>query len=123
MSFDWKEFFNLALVLQGLYPQNFAQEAALRSSVSRSYYGAYKYALNYATSNLGYMPHRGKQASRNHSALRSHYRDQRMTRVALNLDLLHQWRKQCDYDDTVANLSIMVRNSLGKTREVINQLP
>ena len=71
MSFNWKEYFNLALVLQGLYPQGFVQEAAFRCSVSRAYYAAFCYARNNARDNLGFTP---THTGRDHGLVREHFR-------------------------------------------------
>ncbi len=120
MSFNWKEYFNLALVLQGLYPQGFVQEAAFRCSVSRAYYAAYCYARNNVRDNLGFTP---THTGRDHGLVREHFRSRGMTNIASKLDSLYQWRGMCDYNDTVSNISIMVKSAIIEAREIIGNLP
>jgi uncharacterized protein (UPF0332 family) len=122
MSFDWREYLNLGLVLNGLQPQNFTQEAALRSSVSRIYYSCYHIALDYAVTNYSYRPIKGKKAGRNHLLVRVTFKKNKRTNIFRRLDHLHRWRKACDYDDQVVNLQQMVRNSIYEAREIIRQL-
>jgi hypothetical protein len=45
-----------------------------------------------------------------------------MNEVARRLRRLHGWRKQCDYEDTVANLAVTVRDALREAAAVINRL-
>ena len=71
MAFNWKECFNLALVIQGLYPQGFVQEAAFRSSIGRAYYAAFCYARNYARDQHGFSP---THTSRYHELVRARFR-------------------------------------------------
>ncbi len=56
MAFDWKEFHSLAQFLESLQGSNFSAEAALRSSVSRSYYAAFCQARNSARDEQGFIP-------------------------------------------------------------------
>lgn len=121
MSFDWKEYLNLGLVLHGLQPKNFKQEAALRSSVSRIYYSCYHLALEYVISNYGYIPvtrHPGE----NHWRVRDELRRNRKRFITRKLSDLHQKRKQCDYDDVVVNLPLIVNSSINDAREIMKGL-
>lgn len=120
MSFNWKEYFNLALVLHGLYPQGFVQEAAFRCSVSRAYYAAFCYARNHARDNLGFTP---TNTGRDHGLVRAYFRSRGMTNIASKLDDLYQWRGMCDYDDTVSNISIMIKSAINEARTVMSSLP
>ncbi|HWP93151.1 MAG TPA: DNA-binding protein [Thermodesulfobacteriota bacterium] len=119
MSFDWKEYFNLALVLHGLYPRDFVQEAAFRSSVSRAYYAAFCCARNYARDNHGFPITR---SSREHKDIRNLLRSLGMTQLARKLDVLRQWRNSCDYEDTVPNISHLVGLAIHEARGIIGKL-
>lgn len=122
MSFDWKEYFNLGIVLQGIYPQNFTKEAANRCSISKIYYSCYHIALDYAKSR-SYSPYTGNQSGRNHSDVRKWYQNNHNIGVSNWLADLHTWRKLCDYEDNVTNLGYIVTHSVDTARKIFNAIP
>ena len=123
MSFDWKEYFNLGIVLQGIYPQNFTKEAADRCSVSKIYYSCYHVALEYARNqrNQPFLPYTGSKSGKNHFALRNWYRNNNFN-VHTWLADLHTWRKQCDYEDNIANLDLIVTSSVDRARNIFDNI-
>ena len=64
MSFDWKEYLNLAYFLSGRREKTYSPEGGYRSAVSRAYYAAFCYARNHARDRAyllalrAYVPHR-----------------------------------------------------------------
>lgn len=119
MAFDWCEYLNLARVLQTHTGSCLAQEAALRSATSRAYYGAFCRARNHAEAVLGFTRTR---TGKDHALVRDCLKAHGLARVARKLATLHQWRKQCDYDDAVPNLSTMVADAITRAQHVLNHL-
>lgn len=120
MPFNWKEYFRLAEFLSEFPLGDLAQEALWRTSVSRSYYAAFCYALNYAQDRLGFQP---KKSAQDHAKLREHLRkNQDYIQVADLLNNLRAWRNSCDYADEVEDLQLIVKGALRATREVIIQI-
>jgi uncharacterized protein (UPF0332 family) len=119
MVFDWKEFLELAKLLQD--DRGLPVEAAKRSAVSRAYYAAFCYARSHAEKYLGFQ--REKSPS-GHKRLREYL----SSNISEGKDLedkfrdLHEWRKLCDYEDTVDNLDIIVDNAIATAEEIINRL-
>lgn len=71
MSFDGRDFLNLARFLSGDANARFGQEAADRSAVSRAYYAAFWHTREYASVRLGYVP---AGTVDDHASLRAHLR-------------------------------------------------
>src|SRR5690348_4334196 len=104
MSFDWREYLELARFLSGQTGPGFSQEAASRATISRAYYAAYGHALLYARDFLGFAPRRRpEERTQDHGRLRAHLRQRRRHRVADVLDVLRDARNLCDYDDDPVN--------------------
>ena len=70
MSFDWKEFLNLACFLRGEKVE-YSRESALRSAVSRAYYSVFCYIRNYARDKEGFKP---QGNSKDHKNLREYFK-------------------------------------------------
>jgi uncharacterized protein (UPF0332 family) len=118
MAFDWREYFDLALLLREAEAR-FPQEAASRSAASRAYYAAFCCARNYACDRQMFMP---KHDYKDHELVREHFRRQQMPKIARKLQRLRQWRNQCDYDDVVNNLPALVENSISHAHTVLDLL-
>lgn len=118
MSFDWSEFLGLARSLKGRSGPLYSEEAADRTAVSRSYYAAFCHVRNYAEGRLGF---RRTRTGRDHGLLRDHLRNQGepWVEIAEYLEDLQKWRGQCDYDDIVPNLKILVSNAISTAEEII----
>lgn len=123
MTFCWAQFVEIAEYLKEQGDTNEAlQEAAYRCSVSRAYYGAYRHAENYAKDAGQYVPN---SIGADHSALRIWFKDKDMAEIARYLSRLHQWRKDCDYNEPllkIADLSQYVRTSISEAWKVIDAL-
>jgi len=124
MTFSWAQFVEIARYLkdQGDTSKTL-QEAAYRCSVSRAYYGAYRYAENYAKDTGQYAP---KGIGTDHSELRSWFKGRNRKEISRRLSRLHQWRKECDYDEpflSITNLSQCVSDSINEAQRVIDALP
>ncbi|MBU0567742.1 HEPN domain-containing protein [bacterium] len=120
MAFNWKEYLNLAQFLQRQTGKGLTQEAAFRCAVSRAYYAAFCYARNYARDRQRFSP---TSKPDDHRLVREHFRDKGMAKIAQNLDKLRQWRNNCDYTDTVPNVSILVTSAISKAQEIFSMLP
>lgn len=123
MTFCWAQFVEIAESLknQGDTCETL-QEAAYRCSVSRAYYGAYRHAENYAKDTGQYVPN---GIGTDHSELRSWFKGRDRGEISRRLSRLHQWRKECDYDEpllTITDLSQCVRDSIHEARRVIGAL-
>lgn len=123
MTFCWTQFVEIAEYLkdQGDTSETL-QEAAYRCSVSRAYYGAYRYAENYAKDTGQYIPN---GIGADHGALRSWFKGRDRGEISRRLSRLHQWRKECDYDEPllkITDLSQCVRDSISEARKVIDAL-
>ncbi len=116
MSFDWKEYLELAKRLIGQPGAGYSQEAAERSAVSRAYYAAFCWARNYAKANLGFRPTGGAE---DHRRLREHLGQSDRSQLASHLNRLRGWRNACDYNDRVLGLSRMVNVAIRVADRVI----
>lgn len=116
MSFDWREYLELARALTGLGGSGYSQEAADRSAVSRAYYAAFCWVRNYAGTKLGFSPQRGPD---DHRRLREHLKRQGRQALASDLNKLRVWRNECDYNDQVLQLGQRVRVSIEVADKII----
>ncbi len=120
MTFSWSQFVEIAEYLrkQGA-ASDIPQEAAYRCSVSRAYYGAYRHAQNYAKDTGGYTPN---EDGTDHKKLREWFKDKKMGEISRRLGRLHQWRKECDYNEpfmSIPNLSKCVCESISEAGKVV----
>ncbi len=98
MDFDWKLYVDLAGELASYKTNNYLQEACLRSSISRGYYGVYCTARNFLNKQGNSIP---KVDS--HRYVREEYQisqDWRGRKIAKNLRRLSNERKDADYENT-----------------------
>lgn len=119
MAFDWGEFLELADFLAGDQAARHTPEAAQRSAISRAYYAAFCHARNHARTSLGYWP---TGTAADHTTLRRYLGRHGQFRIARRLDDLRTWRNLCDYEDTVRNLSLILRGALAAARDVVQAL-
>lgn len=119
MSFDWTQFLELARDLAQQTTAGYSREAAERTSVSRAYYAAFCYARNYAAQYQGFKPPQGAE---DHRLLREHFKRLGKAWVELeeNLDDLRKWRNECDYENTVPDLSILVSDAISIADKIIS---
>jgi hypothetical protein len=57
-----------------------------------------------------------------HGRLRQHYQKRGEIAVASDLELLRQWRNQCDYNDNVSNLSLMIVGAVSGAQKIFDAL-
>lgn len=119
MSFDWKEYLNLARSLQNQQGSNYSQEATSRSAISRAYYSAFCHARNFIRDREGFNPYNNAM---DHSRVRKHFERQRKSDISDSLNELRRWRNACDYNDTVNDLSELLKDALQNAQEVIDEL-
>lgn len=116
MPFDWKDFLSLAKELSNYSGTSSLQEAAARSAVSRAYYAAFCWALDYASMQLGFQ-RSGK--AEDHTSLRQLLQQSNRPQTASKLNSLRIWRNLCDYEASVVNLSSLVQKALVYAEKVI----
>lgn len=127
MTFEWKDFINVARHLNGQKGADCPEDAAHRSAVNRAYYGAYGHSTEYAKINLDFKP---TGWGTDHKNLRMEFvrasRDNpTMAEIASNLAELHEWRKKCDYHNAIIDhrpLSQMVQDAIDDAQEIIDIL-
>ena len=121
--FDWRDYLALASDLSsgpiGAVVPVQISEASSRCAVSRAYYAAFCHARNHAASHLGFVP---TNKGADHWLLRQHFTNRGRRDISNRLRRLHDWRKQCDYENTVVNLATTVGNALRESAEVIQRL-
>jgi hypothetical protein len=108
MGFEWTEYLGVASLLRETASGLCSEQARLRSAVSRMYFGAYCYARNYARDRQTFTP---TGAVDDHLLLLEHFRNRRRMREASALDNLRKWRNLCDYQDEVADLTLIVESA------------
>ena len=119
MPFDWKEYLNLARSLQNQQGNDYSQEAAFRSAISRSYYSAFCHARNFIRDREGFIPYNNAM---DHSRVRKYFERQKRFDISESLNELRRWRNRCDYEDTVEDLSDLLEDALKNAQEVIDKL-
>jgi len=119
MPFDWKEYLNLAKSLQNQQGNNYSQEAAFRSAISRAYYSAFCHARNYIRDSEGFIPYNNAM---DHSRVKKYFERQRRFDISEKLNRLRRWRNRCDYEDTVDDLTELLTDALRKAQEAIDKL-
>ncbi|MCS7159393.1 MAG: hypothetical protein RMJ19_02880 [Gemmatales bacterium] len=107
MTFNWREYLELARAIQGQCGPGYSQEAADRTAISRAYYAAFGTVREYARRRLGYQPSR---KSAEHGQLITYLgrRGAGPLALAQTLSRLRLLRNQCDYDDAVPGLALQV---------------
>lgn len=118
MPFDWREYLRLAGFLHATAGA-YTEEAAWRSAVSRAYYGAFGRARNVAQARDGFVPTGGPE---DHDRLCDHFRARREDRLAQRLGRLRHCRNQCDYNDDVERLAVMVAAAVATAQQVVDRL-
>jgi len=115
--FNWDQYFTLAQFLETR-----GDEASLRSSVSRVYYSAFHKACLYARSCGQRIP----QDARAHGVVKNFLLEQADNVVigaGIKLDRLRKDRNQCDYDDTISNITALSRSSILSAQSILHDLP
>jgi hypothetical protein len=84
----------------------------LRSAVSRAYYAAFCHARDRHGLTLRYT-------SDDHFLVKQHFMTRRARGVAAKLDWLRLARNKCDYEDSVANLTVLLATALQEAQMVI----
>lgn len=119
MSFDWREYLELARELAGMEVKSYSPEARYRSSVSRAYYAAFCWTRNYAEQNLGFH---SNNIAEDHKSLREHLKRHQQANIASNLNQLRFFRNRCDYDDRESHVDQLAKNSIKLAEKIIHQL-
>jgi len=120
MGFDWSEYFALAQYLESHAATLQFREGALRSAISRAYYGAFCSARNHLrVKEKKTFVDDGWAHSEVPDAFRSESAGRERLRVASTLDRLKKKRAQADYDDTVPGLEGLAVRSIEESKEIL----
>lgn len=119
MSFNWKEFLDLAKYLKGKESSQYTKQSALRTSASRAYFAAYCQARKYASRKFGYTP--GSVPFADHGNLRRFFQNKQMLQLANHLNNLRLWRNRCDYDESIDDLETLVKSSIKKAEYILSK--
>ncbi|MEC4986733.1 MAG: HEPN domain-containing protein [Oscillatoria sp. PMC 1068.18] len=120
MTFNWLEYLILAQKLAGTR-ENPANEAEMRSAISRAYYAAMIQSRNF-------LFERDKlliPTQNTHQYVMNQYRNssnKNRKKIGERLRRLRGYRNQADYDDTVKNLSNKTQEALTLARRIISGL-
>jgi len=123
MSFDWREFLNLAKELCGVQCTPASDEAKWRTSVSRAYYAAFCEARNYLTDVEGLDVPEGPEAHGFVSRAFAGRNEKGLRRISSRLDGLRDYRNKADYDNWVSGLQSMSTASTSNAWRIISALP
>ena len=122
MTFDWSQYLKLAQELAGQGVTAAAQEARLRSAISRAYYAAFCLARDH-------LRHKEKHPvptnGRAHAYVRNQFRnssDRARKKLGHNLGRLHKDRKRADYDDSVPDLEKTTTSDIILAQRVLHAL-
>ncbi len=117
MPFDWYGYLEIARHLsRGV--TNLSTEATGRSAVSRAYYAAYGHTRRYAKG-YGFRPSGG---AADHARLVAYLKANGHPSEADDLEDMRILRNQCDYDDTVGALALIVPTSISGAARLIQTL-
>jgi uncharacterized protein (UPF0332 family) len=122
MSFDWHEYLDLARELQRSKQMSCADEARLRSAVSRAYYAAYHAARNRLE----------REGHKSISSLPDCHRyvwkqfklsiDQQRREIGTKGQRLKQERRNADYESDVGNWSATTIKAILESQRVFDEL-
>lgn len=122
MSFDWENYLNLAKTLTQPGQVVSANEACLRSAISRAYYAAYCQARNLAKQKEGLVL---TKTGKDHGIVKNHFKkspNRHCNKISVKLGRLLNNRKRADYDDTVSELNKLVQDSISEADTIFNLL-
>jgi hypothetical protein len=122
MPFNWNDYYTFAQDLDNL--RNTAnngrltcsQEAIDRCIVSRAYYAAFHHSKKFAEREMGEKFSNDKI----HEEVRRWFISNNQKGIFYDLREFSKWRNQCDYDDDVANLPKLIRDSRKMAGKIIH---
>jgi uncharacterized protein (UPF0332 family) len=123
MSFNWRNYLNLARELSGkrVRPYN-SQEAKARTAISRAYYAAFIEARNFLRDREGIT---APANSHPHAFVINYFKrggDLIRQNIGDDLDYLRSFRKLADYEDVLYRQPQRVQQSLDLADKVIQNL-
>lgn len=125
MPFNGGDCLHLARFLVGEVCGPCALESSQRAAVSRAYYAAYGHAFYHEVDSGRFIPETDPtKKGRDHGRLRNHFRkkgDKTSTKIATELQELHEWRLVCDYEKKIY-VSLPITSILSKAEDVVLSL-
>ncbi len=119
MAFEWHAFVDFARRLAQELPDD---EAAMRSAVSRAYFGAFCHAKKYAVEKLGFHP--GGEAD-DHGKLRAFIKTKpKFSVVGNRLQTLRELRNTADYNhEANPDWKLAAGSAVDEADKILRQLP
>ena len=121
MTFNWTEYLALAQQLAGKAKISATQESRLRSAISRGYYAAFIQARNHLRDRDGFAIPRKNTHDYVINQFKNSPESDRKD-VGRILKRLRSNRNRADYDDTVARLPELTKQTLKLAAKVIAKL-
>lgn len=109
MSFNWREFLQLAKELISCKEGRLPSEAEKRTAVSRAYYACFCHIRNYEAIHRNFP---ATYTYQDHKELLTHLKNQGDYQAANKLHKLRKRRNDCDYSDVVSDLDLVVRKAI-----------
>jgi uncharacterized protein (UPF0332 family) len=120
MSFNWADFLTLADVLVRQRDTLAAEEACLRTAMSRAYYSAFGTACNFVTAKREFSLTR---TGKDHRRLIDHFKnspDRDRKQIGNWLDRVFDNRKRADYEDSIPDPLRLSFASLQQAQNILN---
>jgi uncharacterized protein (UPF0332 family) len=119
MSFHWSHYLLIARELYAEATTTAHEEANLRCSISRAYYAAFHHA-KYKLSDKWNIPI--SHSATAHAQVPNFFKQKNEGDIAKKLRRMRIARNGADYDDQIANLKKIARDTLKLAEEVIKNL-
>jgi hypothetical protein len=124
MSFDWSGYVVLAnTLLERAAEIGPSEEACLRASISRAYYGVYGIARRIAERDARTIRLTG--TARDHRLLQQYFlesSDKQRRKTGLALNRLRDFRNKADYDDVISGLPGATAYVLRTAQQILEDL-
>lgn len=126
MSYNWAEYYDLAVVLKEQRLQSGVPDAALRSAISRAYYASFCSARRYISTNAtATLPRDGTvhQKVIDHFLTEGHRtNDHQQVTLGRTLRKLRGQRNQADYADRLPRLHDEAQKAINRASSVLGLL-
>ena len=121
--FDWKNFFEYAVYVNGKADDFPDKEACYRTVVSRAYYAAYHISKIFAEQKNGGLRFHSNEHQQVQNFFKGQKHDRRLTKIGSQLTRLHQDRKKADYiDDLNESPSMKAGKTIKWANEIISAI-
>lgn len=119
MSFDWSHYIDIAQELFGQAANSPHEDANLRSSISRAYYGSFHKARHRLYDKWSISVPKDGTA---HTQVRQEFKRKNYKQIAATLNRMRIDRNRADYEDSIVNLVITAKENLKRANQVVTEL-